>query len=287
MSRKHATTTMTKGYATMHLAMNYSPQAADLLHNGSITIDRFKCPNWPDTIATAQEILPIYVHFPLSTGNGSIDSADWQQINEVMEQTGTPCVNVHLLATPESMPDIPLDTTRPEHQDVVAERLIAGVGRLVEQFGAERVIAENVPYDPVQRNTLRPASEPAVIRRVLEQTGCGLLLDVSHARIAARCLAIDPYEYLASLPVDRLREMHITGTSMIRGRFHDHMPFTDDDWQAAEWVFERIASGEWAKPWVATLEYGGVGGVFAERSDADVMAQQVPRLYELVQRANR
>jgi hypothetical protein len=33
---------------------------------------------------------------------------------------------------------------------------------------------------------------------------------------------------------------------------------------------------------VVSFEYGGVGPVFADRSEAAVIAEQVPRLYEMV-----
>jgi hypothetical protein len=32
----------------MEFALNYSPQAAQLLQEGRIEIDRYKCPDWPD-----------------------------------------------------------------------------------------------------------------------------------------------------------------------------------------------------------------------------------------------
>ncbi len=35
------------------LALNYSELAARLVRAGAIRIDRFKCPAWPDLVATA------------------------------------------------------------------------------------------------------------------------------------------------------------------------------------------------------------------------------------------
>ncbi len=47
-------------------ALNYSPQAADLLRAGQIEIDLFKCPAWPDLIAEAQAAAPglhsLFIH---------------------------------------------------------------------------------------------------------------------------------------------------------------------------------------------------------------------------------
>jgi hypothetical protein len=40
----------------IQLAVNYSTATADLLRSGQIRFDRFKCPAWPDLVATAQAI---------------------------------------------------------------------------------------------------------------------------------------------------------------------------------------------------------------------------------------
>ena len=81
---------------------------------------------------------------------------------------------------------IPANTQDPAHVSLVVERLLADVSAMVERFGPEQVIAGNTPYWGVNGDMLRPASEASVIRRILEETGCSLLLDISHARITAR-----------------------------------------------------------------------------------------------------
>ncbi len=57
---------------------------------------------------------------------------------------------------------------------------------------------------------------------------------------------------------------------------------TEEDWDLASWVMQRIKSGDWGKPWVVALEYGGVGPAFEWRSDKEVLAKQIPILYDLV-----
>jgi uncharacterized protein (UPF0276 family) len=269
-------------------ALNYSVEAADLLRQGQIAPDRFKCPDWPDMIAEAQQFAPVYVHFALRAGAGTLAATDWARVAALLEQCDTPYVNVHLAPMQPDMPHIPLDTTDPAHAAAIRERLLHDVGAVVEQFGAERVSVENVPYFghiPDTYPILRPAAEPALIRQVLEETGCGLLLDLSHARIAARYLGYDEQEYVAALPTERLRELHITGLRKIDALWHDHMPMVGDDWPAFAWALERIAAGAWARPWVVSFEYGGVGGPFVGRSEAAVIAEQVPRLMQMMHAA--
>jgi hypothetical protein len=60
------------------------------------------------------------------------------------------------------------------------------------------------------------------------------------------------------------------------------MPITEQDWPFLEWVLARVRSGEWAHPWALAFEYGGTGPKFEWRTDAAVIAEQVPRLVTLV-----
>ena len=270
----------------MEFALNYSTQAAALLREGRIEIDRFKCPDWSDLVAQALAIRPVYVHFPLRAGTGTVGETDWSQIHAFLEQTNTPCVNLHLAPKVKDFPGIPTDTQDPTHVEMIVERMIADVEQVVVQFGSDRVIVENVPLRIAEDKFLRPAVEPAVIRRVVEATGCGLLLDLSHARITARNLDLDEREYVSQLPVERLRELHITGLGLKDGRLADHLPMTSEDWPAVEWAFERIGAGDWARPLIVAVEYGGVGASFAWRSNAAVIAADVPRLYALHREAS-
>jgi len=257
----------------MRLALNYSPQAAGLLQEGSVTFDLWKCPDWPDLIATAKEQLPVYIHFGLLAGRGDLDTVNWERIEELRAQTDTPYVNLHL--TPRAN-DLGLN------KNGVIRQLIREVEFVVKRFGAERVIAENAPFPEPVYGTSRLAAEQQVIRRVMDETGCGFLLDLSHARMAARGLGLDEREYISALPVDRLCELHITGLEYMEQELHDHMPMREDDWPITEWAMRQIQTGQWARPWVVAIEYGGIGPIFEWRSEAPVIAADVPRLHELV-----
>ena len=60
----------------MKLAVNYSTATAGLLAGGEVAFDYFKCPAWPDLIATAEALRPVNVHFPLLVGAGHGDAVD-------------------------------------------------------------------------------------------------------------------------------------------------------------------------------------------------------------------
>ena len=291
------------------IAVHYSRASSALFAGGRITVDCFKCPAWPDLIATVEGQHAAYVHFPLKAGAGigdAIDTetnrpADWRRVEALLARTGTPFVNLHLSPTAADQPGMPIDTADPAQIERVAACLIGDVRSVVARFGADRVVVEN-DHDNGGLH-LRPAYLPAVIGRVVAETGCGFLLDLAHVRLAAQALGLDPYTYLAGLPIQQLREMHVSGVQPFDDRFvamldrggisptvmqryvgrpMDHLPLTDFDWAFTAWALAQVRAGRWGRPWVVALEYGGVGPLWEAVTEEEVLAAQVPRLYELV-----
>ena len=268
----------------MELAVNYSPQAAALLAEGRVQVERFKCPDWDDLIAEASARSPVYVHFPLHTG--ALETADLERVERLLERTGTPFVNVHRVATPTDLPEVPLASGRPEHLRRVADWLAEEVSRLTARFGAPRVIAENVIYRGFGGDTLRAAVLPEVVHRVCEETGCGLLLDLSHARISAHYLGVDApgaglWEYLGGFPRARLRELHLSGIHFQDERVRDHLSLTASDRAVMGRFFAALRRGEWREPETVALEYGGLGELFAWRSERGVLERDLAYLRAL------
>lgn len=259
----------------MEVAINYSTQAVELLQEGKIQVDRLKCADWPDMIAAARSHRPVYVHYPLQAGlRQQCQAMSLEDIAAMRDDTATPLINTHLIAfADEAQSDLEIESA-----------MRVEVGRLVGHFGAANVVAENIPYYPtgLKRPYAKLCVDPLLIHRVLDDTGCGLLLDLSHARIAATNLEIDPRSYIESLPVHRLRELHVTGVDTVDGRLLDHMPLAEEDWRFVEWALQRIRTGAWSTPWCIALEYGGVGKPFAWRSEKRIIAEQLPRLYAMV-----
>jgi uncharacterized protein (UPF0276 family) len=265
----------------MLFSINYSTQAAVLLDQNKIQLDRFKCPDWPELIQEASQRRPVAVHFTLAAGRGRLARKNLDKVAALAEQTGTPYINLHLESKIADFPDIPIDSTRLSDRAKVLAQTLSEVDLAVKRFGAGRVIVENVPYR-VTGNVLRPSVEPEAICRVVRQTGCGLLLDIPHARITAAQLGLDERAYISRLPLERLKELHFTGVHLFDGWLQDHLPAQEADWQALDWVLERIRLGEWPRPWMLAFEYSGVGEKFAWRSEASVIESHCRRLYSLV-----
>lgn len=64
-------------------------------------------------------------------------------------------------------------------------------------------------------------SEPEFISRILEETGCGLLLDISNLYANSVNNKFDPLSYLDNLPLDKVAYMHIAGGVRAKGLYHD------------------------------------------------------------------
>lgn len=266
----------------MQLAVNWSPEAAALLDAGEITFDIYKCSDWEELVAPATEQLRAYVHFPLTLGAGEQDDWNFGEIEAWLKRTDTLFINAHIVPQrAQFAEDIGLDD--------LTERLRQEVQQLVEAFGAERVIIENAPYQArnIAEGYHALGREPALFRAITAATGCGLLLDVAHARLTCATFDADFKAYIAALPVHRLRELHITGIgARPDGSYGDHMPMMAEDWPIVEWAFEQINAGAWRMPETIAFEYGGIGRLRKRcGSEREAIASAIPRFHVLVQQA--
>ncbi len=285
----------------MQFTINWSPQARDLLRAGKIHIDRWKCPDWEDMIALAREDLPVYVHFPLVIGRGTLNQIDWGRIEKFMRDTDTPHVNLHLEPVRSAVGDL--------ERDGLFEVCLNEINAVVAKFGADRVVVENIPYRKEHDDKFALSVDPAFVSALLIETDARLLFDIGHAQISAHSLNRELHEYLLAHPLDRLTEVHTAGVTTFTqahidrarqfegfdayfrrfegknplGMLMDHFGMgSDTDWAAFAWLMDRIRDGSAAAPRLISYEYGGTGAPFAWRSESDVIARDVPRFYAMV-----
>ena len=267
----------------MKLAVNWSPQAERLLLSGDIDVDLWKCSDWPELVDPALETKPAYVHFPIHTSKDF--AVDWEKVRMWMDKTGTTNVNMHLIAAQADFPDIPFDSRDAEHRERVVDMMVRCIKATGDAVGIENVIVENLPTRRTNADGSRPlhcSVMAETIAAAIERSGCRLLLDIDHARNAADVLGMDAKDYIESLPVDRIGELHASGVQRIDGELEDHMGMSDECWGYFDWAIERMRSGAWATPGICAFEYGGIGPVFRDRSDIKILAEQVPRLFAAV-----
>lgn len=126
-------------------------------------------------------------------------------------------------------------------------RFVGVVQKVKGQFGLP-VILENLASLPVKKYWY--AAEPAVLAAVVEAADCGLLLDLAHARLAAAYRGQPVQEYVAALPLEWVRQVHVSGIRTRNGRPYDaHESMQEEDYALLAWTLDRC------QPVMVTLEY--------------------------------
>jgi hypothetical protein len=162
----------------------------------------------------------------------------------------------------------------PPDAERAARRLVRTVEKVRSAVGLP-VILENLASLPVA--SYHYAADPAILAGVLDAAGCDLLLDLAHARLAAIYRGQPAEEYVSALPLERVRQVHVSGirygpgcrgTRRRRGRWYDaHESMQEEDYALLAWTLDRC------RPEVVTLEYF--------RQEA-ALAEQIRRLRALL-----
>ncbi len=168
---------------------------------------------------------------------------------EALERTRAPWLSVHLgFSAAEVFFDLHMNARSPA---LPRAELLANICRNVralESAISVPLILENLDYCP--GGAYEHICEPAFIATILSETGAGLLLDLAHARVSASRLDLPIETYLSQLPLDRVRQLHISGPRVRDGVLFDaHAALLDADYALLEWVLQRT------KPLALTLEY--------------------------------
>lgn len=263
-----------------HLAANYSPQLVRLLDDEPGLVSAVKVSEFNEggyRLAYAdlrQRGVTLLLHGLGRDVNPGIPGYERrfrpEAVMDAVRATATPYLSLHLewrtteADCPGAAPFL-ADFTR----QVAELRRMTDLPVLLENVYAYR--SGTAPY----RNPPF-IDEPGFITEALDLAGDGFLLDLSHARVAAWHRGEDAREYLDSLPLERVVEIHASGQGMVEGRLLDrHLELSDEDYQMLRIALSR------AKPETVTLEYGGVGPLFEDSSDERVLAEQLHILADI------
>jgi hypothetical protein len=261
----------------MKVFVNFSLAAAQLLREGMIQVDGFKCHTHPEWLEMAQAEAPAYVHLPVNLDEPDLTALDWPMFEDMVEMTGTRFINCHLSADRRKF--------ETGDWDEVRGRWSQGLEQLVRRWGPARVTVENCTYRRPDHHWLRCAVEPENISLMIDEFEVGLLLDTAHACLSALALGVRAEDYLQQLPLDRLADWHVTGTQLWEGEWRDSMSMTEEDWSLAELLVALMKKGTAKSPAMATLEYGGMGEMFSWRSDPAELEITLKRLNQLARQA--
>ena len=252
----------------MKLSVNYSEALITLLRASALEIDAIE---WVDKLELGliaqrrAEFPDLAFHFHQKKKK---KKKKWrtQLQNYLRACPESPFVSIHLAPLPALWTNVRIKRgwVLPGPIPALAIwRFIGNVNSLKQQVELP-IILENMPNLHPKR--YRFESEPAVIARVLEETQTDFLLDLAHARIAARARGISSQEYITALPLERTQQIHLAGVrERGDGQLYDaHEPLMEEDYQLLEWTLERT------HPQLLTLEYF--------REDPQALSSQLSRL---------
>ena len=206
--------------------------------------------------ATSQIIqtVPTILHCA-SLSIGGVVRASKRTLREVRHwatRTATPWVGEHLaFVTARGANGEVIDvgyTVAPPLNDSSLHRVTTAIGRYERALDKE-IILENPPqYFVTPGSTM---SQGEFILELCEQSQVGLLLDLSHFLITCHNTAVDPRRAIDRLPLERTREVHLSGVRREMGSAWD-----DHGVSAPEEAFDLLGAVlERATPAAITLEY--------------------------------
>jgi len=175
----------------------------------------------------------------LSIGSPRLDRDYLNSIKRVSDASGSPYYSDHLAVTRASGVEIghlsPLWFTE-EALEIVKRNVLE-----VQEVLQKPLILENISYAfEIPDATM---AETEFLGRLVEQTGCGLLLDLANLHTNATNHDFNPVSWLETLPLDAIVQLHIAGGYWHEGVLIDgHCePVERGTWDLFETLATRVS----------------------------------------------
>jgi sugar phosphate isomerase/epimerase len=222
----------------------YNPHLAQFTLDHSDLIDHLAMADPPtqddEFFPSIQQQFPLLLHDYLGQLSDPLSEFALQRARSLQERYRSPWVAEHFQCLHTQDHSRSLDYVFPPlYTEEFLQRFCQNALVLRDAVGAPLVM-ENIPgFFSVRRAQM---TEAEFLRRFFEQTGCGFLIDIPHIWLAAHYRGIDPREYLAEFPLDRVVEIHVAGVEYDRdleGPWIAPTAPNKDILQIACWVAER------------------------------------------------
>lgn len=193
-------------------------------------------PSGLDELRKVVDAFPVVPHgLGLSIGAaGPLDSAYLARLKQISDLTGSPYCSDHLCMT--RVPGIDLDALTPLwFSESVLRGTVERVNAVQDTLGKPLVL-ENVTYlfeIPGGR-----MSQPEFFHRLVDATGCGILLDVTNVYTNSVNHGFDPVRFMAALPLDSVVQVHLAGGLWQDGVLFDShsRPVPEEVWRLLTWL---------------------------------------------------
>lgn len=261
----------------MKLACNGSEELLELLREG-VAVDYIKTGvygKFDEMFPIFRQMRPVLLHglgFFEDTGIPDIGIIDKEFANDMIGRCGSPHYGLHMGIQKKHM--LPGMSDEDIHRRMAANTLKFKAGLAVP------LLLEPPPDSPTDRTVYDhyPYCDAEKVTRLVRETETFLLLDIAHARVTAGFRGWELREYISALPLDLVKEIHVTGSGIDEQGYpmDTHGPMSDEDYELLLWVLEKTS------PDVITLEYGGFKPV-----DKSLLRRQLETLSDIIAKYNK
>lgn len=187
-----------------------------------------------------RQAVPVILHgIGLSLGSaGGLDPERVRHLARVIEAVDPPWFSEHIAFTRAGGIEMGHLTPLPFTREAVTT-LAANVAELKAALPGLPLLLENIAYPfPLPGAEM---TEAPFVRAVIETADVGLLLDLENVHANALNHGYDPFEYLESLPLEKVVEVHLAGGLWSEGRYLDThtRSVPEESWRLLEWLVPR------------------------------------------------
>jgi uncharacterized protein (UPF0276 family) len=195
-------------------------------------------------LARLDERLPLVAH-SIGLSVGSAHDFDWQHVEQMAAWHKRFRFSWHsdhlcfMKAMHGSRKEVNVGLMMPMPCDRESLNLLVPRIRHVQsRVEAPFLIENNVNYFSVPDEEM---DEAEFLNRLMEESGCGLLLDLHNIHTNCRNFGTDPYRFLERLNLEGVGEIHLAGGLEMAGMYldgHDG-PCPPEVWAMLDWVLPR------------------------------------------------
>ena len=198
------------------VGINYRSDIADDILNNinhfdfiEINLERFFHKVSDEKLFKILELLPCVLHgLTLSLGDeGNIDKNYLLKMLEVLQKIPCEWLSEHLATTCVSGIEIRNLMPVPFTEEV-ANKMIEKINQIMSVTSTPFIVENITYYYPMPGSTM---TELEFVTYILSRTKCGMLLDLNNLFCNSENHNYDAYDYIDSLPKDKIIEIHLAG----------------------------------------------------------------------------
>jgi uncharacterized protein len=221
------------------IGVAYAGYLREFLHRHPGAVDYVEVPyellRHDPTVFQISAVKPLVLHCASLSIAGSrrCNNRTLHEIKQWVDTTRTPWIGEHLAFVraekPKRVGDDALHarndeyevgyTVSPSMNEATVQRVVQAYRTYSSHFGLELLLENSPVYFSAPGSTL---SQSDFINEICSRSSARLLFDITHFYITSKHMGFDPHSELMSLPLERIREIHISGVDKQGGMYWDN-----------------------------------------------------------------